>query len=107
MYEENCLRTALEQAEALCETLTRELAALANYPQWVPVGERLPEDSDSAVLAIVNGKPQENITLVGAYQFATYSPAEGWIIDEYPEWETAIVTHWMPMPEPPKGENHE
>lgn len=70
-------------------------------PKWISVEDRLPEDSDTLVLAITNGKPAENITLDAAYQFAGYSKECGWWIEEYPAWENACVTHWMPLPEPP------
>lgn len=67
---------------------------------WIRVADRLPED-DMFVLAIVSGKPTKNITFVGAYCFAEYSDG-GWIIEEYLEWENPTVTHWAPLPEPPK-----
>lgn len=72
--------------------------------EWISVKDRLPEDEDEIVLVIASGKPKHNITLNRAYELANYSPEEGWILTEYPEWECATVTHWMPLPEPPKGE---
>jgi hypothetical protein len=71
---------------------------------WIPAGERLPDADEHMVLAIVSGKPYKNITLHGAYMLAEYSEKEGWILESYPEWEDAEVTHWMPLPAPPKGE---
>jgi len=68
--------------------------------EWISVKERLPED-DVSVLAVVYGFPKAGIELRGAYQFAMYVAADGWIIGEYPAWEDANVTHWMPLPEPP------
>lgn len=67
--------------------------------KWISVNERLPK-KDELVLAIANGKPANNITLVDAYELGKYTD-EGWIIDEWPEWRDAKVTHWMPLPEPP------
>lgn len=69
--------------------------------EWISVKERLPE-TDDLHLIIVNGKPKKNITLVQAYELATYCPDEGWLLEQYPEWETPEVTHWQPLPEPPK-----
>ena len=69
-------------------------------PGWISVKDRPPTDEDALVLAVVSGKPCENITLDGAYELATYIEAEGWIIEPYPEWDTPEVTHWMPLPEP-------
>lgn len=74
--------------------------------EWISVKDRLPDECDNLVLAIANGKPCRNITLEDAYVLASYVPNEGWIIDEWPMWEEAEVTHWMPLPEPPKEEHH-
>lgn len=71
--------------------------------EWVSVEERLPEDEKDGetVLVIVFGKPHENITLHGAIMTAGYFRDEGWVLNEYPEWEGPEVTHWMPLPSPP------
>ena len=70
---------------------------------WVSVEERLPEDEKDGeiVLVIVFGKPHENITLHGAIMTAGYFQDEGWVLNEYPEWEGPEITHWMPLPNPP------
>lgn len=69
--------------------------------QWTDADKQLP-NTDELVLVIVNGKPHKNIELIDAYEFATYSSAEGWIVEAYPLWEKAHVSYWMPLPEPPK-----
>ena len=53
------------------------------------------------MLVIVFGKPHENITLHGVIMTAGYFRDEGWVLNEYPEWEGPEVTHWMPLPSPP------
>ena len=72
--------------------------------EWISVKERLPDDEKDGemVLAVVSGKPHENITLCHALMTAGYFPGEGWVVNEYPEWENPTVTHWMPLPEPPE-----
>lgn len=65
--------------------------------RWVSVGEVLPCIGE-LVLAIVNGV-LEKITFHDAVQLARYIPGEGWIIESYPEWKNAEVTHWMQIPE--------
>ncbi len=57
------------------------------------------------VLAIVSGKPSPNVTLHGAYVLANYYEDCGWVIEEYPSWEHAEVSHWMPLPEAPEEDN--
>lgn len=69
--------------------------------EWISVKDRLPNENE-CVLVIVSGKPSENITLDGAYELAEYDPVEGWILEMWPEWGSAVVTHWMPLPQPPK-----
>lgn len=71
--------------------------------EWISVNDRLPDQSGE-VLVIVSGNPQKNITLNYAYELAEYDPYDGWIIEMWPEWEDAVVTYWMPLPEMPKGE---
>lgn len=67
---------------------------------WVNASERMPEDGQ-IVLVTASGKPQSNITLEYAYELAEWSIEKGWILNCWPEWERAKVTHWMPLPEPP------
>ena len=73
----------------------------AATPKWISVDERLPEVSD-VVLVIANGKPREHITLHNALLIASYWGEEGWIADGFESWDKLAVTHWMPLPEPPK-----
>lgn len=70
---------------------------------WVSVSERMP-DEDQVVIVIANGKPRENINLNGAFELAEWSERDGWVLECWPEWETPVVTHWMPLPEPPERE---
>ena len=72
----------------------------AQLPRWIPVEERLPE-SDDNVLVIVNGECK-TMTFEEAYMLASYYSGDGWIVEWYEEWENPVVTHWMPLPEPPK-----
>ena len=76
-------------------------AADKDVGKWISVKDRLP-DYMGEVLVIVSGKPHENITLDGAYEIAEYDPVEGWILEMWPEWCSGVVTHWMPLPEPPE-----
>lgn len=87
--------------EALCNQSVEEVVVhlLANgvtVQQWIPVTERLPEDK-MVVLAYV---PDDEYALV---QFdKKYSE---WIVcftSENISYRSEYVTHWMPLPEPPK-----
>lgn len=69
-------------------------------PQWISVKDRLPE-LEGVFLAIVDGKPNETVELIGAVELAEYWKDEGWFIEAYPEWEYPNITHWMPIPRTP------
>lgn len=68
--------------------------------EWVSVGTDMPPEHEP-VLCIVSGKPRSNITLDEAYQFGSWNKADGWIIDEWPDWEDATVYWWRELPPPP------
>ena len=68
--------------------------------RWISVEEKLPSKYDGLVLIQLSGKPEENITLDNAYKLAVYIREEGWIVEEYPLWETPDVLAGMPLPEP-------
>lgn len=57
--------------------------------KWIPVSERLPEYGQEVIAYTGNLLK----TIVMTYMF--WNP-------EYDTW--VHVTHWMPLPEPPKGE---
>ena len=68
--------------------------------EWIPVTEMLPEPKHEFdarnwyLVALSNGVVKEL-----AYEFHNHSVfGYGWRETAYP------VTHWMPLPEPPKGE---
>ena len=81
------------------ERLTKRIDGRLVFPNELGLPDCMGE-----VLVIVSGKPHENITLDGAYEIAEYDPVEGWILEMWPEWESAVVTRWMPFPDPPEEE---
>ena len=67
----------------------------SSIPKWISVEERLP-NIDAEVLIYADE---------GLYDVAQYSGGERfWTLERNPDcWVTASgVTHWMPLPEPPK-----
>ena len=69
--------------------------------RWIPCSESLP-GLPIDVLAVVSGTVG-NIRLVDSLEIGSFHVDEGWILEMWPEWEDPTVTHWMPLPEPPKG----
>ena len=79
--------------------------------KWIPVTERLPEVVDS-YLVVVKAKYDYEDEYEIDVDVATYNPYEKAYIDDcwntYNDWNEGQqylhVTHWMSLPEPPKGE---
>ena len=71
-------------------------------PQWIHIKDGLPPE-DQLVLVVVSGRPHKNITLENAACLAEYA-SDGWILEMWPEWTEAEVSHWLPLPELPKEE---
>lgn len=67
---------------------------------WISVNDRLPDDDD-LVLVSISGK-YRNTTFSAALELARCTESEGWIVEAYPEWTNPNITHWQPLPEPPK-----
>ena len=81
----------------------RWLGKKPNGNCWVRPQDGLPESGDG-VLALVNGSPCENVALHQAYQMAHYYEGDGWVVDEWPEWEEAEILWWAPLPDAPESE---
>lgn len=75
--------------EILAEHLYK--AGCRKQSEWISVEERLPETEGKYLVCTANGMVYIE-----------------WFIDDYcdghPSWGHYAVTHWMPLPEPPKGE---
>ena len=80
--------------------------------KWIPVTERLPEAVDSYIVVVKCKYEWEKEYEIGV-DVATYDPySDNPYIDgcwnTYNDWDEGQqylhVTHWMPLPEPPKGE---
>ena len=85
----------LKQKRAnMFEILDAYERGMDNALKWIPVGERLPNKWGSA---IVYRKGEH-------YSMLRYTPALGWHFydSEWGDVTVDDVTHWMPLPEPPK-----
>ena len=78
--------------------------------EWIPVTERLPE-RDKEVLLIVHGW-EDRLYYTGclhsqeaerSWLTGIESKASDWKIWGFSYLREPIVTHWMPIPQPPKG----
>ena len=81
----------IKDALALIQQLEAERdAAVEAMPRWISVDERLPEVGVNVIVLLADGftSVAQRLTL-------------GWFIYVYST--SRDVTHWMPLPEPPKG----
>lgn len=86
---------AVPDALALIERLESERdAALAKVPRWISVEDRLPME-DQLVLVYLGGYIGSLMELCSLDEFG------GWVTDMRIA-EDAPITHWMPLPLPPK-----
>ena len=90
----------IEKLLARCARYAEEIAVLQEKEKWISTTERLPEAGET-VLAVVYGKPNENVELIGAIELAEWYEGE-WFIDAWPDWENVRVTHWLPLPAGPE-----
>lgn len=71
---------------------------------WIPCSERLPEYTDTYNVFCNVGSPFGGFTSVRSYRFERIRGNEPkWCIPNMYE-EVVTVTHWQPLPQPPKGE---
>ena len=80
----------MTEKDLIIQDLRRENAELrARVPKWISVNDRLPEPKEEAICINADGD-----MMIGTYT------EWGWMFPCY----FKELTHWMPLPEPPKGE---
>jgi len=91
------LSMKLHGDEAAIAGMKREIERMVvsgNKPRWIPVTERLPEEGENILVANKRGKH--------------YDIDKGWwngtFFNRCSKGGYHNVTHWMPLPEPPKEE---
>ena len=102
------LRDMKEAADSIADFL---ITNGVTVQEWIPVTERLPE-LDKEVLLIVHGW-EDRLYYTGclhrqeaerSWLTGIESKASDWKIWGFSYLREPIVTHWMPLPNPPKGE---
>jgi hypothetical protein len=89
----SCMDALMEDALTVINHLERKDSA----QKWIPVSERLPEEMDWVLCGCVDGEIH-----ILRYDYLM----DDWDIHNRPNscYGKGFVTHWMPMPQPPKGE---
>ena len=100
----------MTEKDLIIQDLRRENAELkARVPKWISVDDRLPEETGRYLVVKKRIAPDElggnrtDIVILrffvdDGFRMPTHIP--DWINEEINE----EVTHWMPLPQPPKGE---
>lgn len=118
---ENIMR---REAADQIERDQKEIAELREKQQWIPVAERPPEELVLVNVVWVNRVPEPYYKKIKGVPFSgTACFFEGrwyWdspivldLLSEYGKDDPDLVddavdiTHWMPLPEPPKEDNHD
>ena len=83
-------------ALAMADACVMAVAALREQKKqrWIPVEDQLPE-ADGTYLCVWQGRKVDTGFFVNG-QFRLYG-----------EVKTHLITHWMPLPEPPKEDDNE
>lgn len=91
-YKGDCLGCKICAVRENCEKL---YDAGYRKQEWINVDERLPRESE--VVLVYNGEILQRI-------YTSYNNEVRWWSDEcWSSTEKLGVTHWMPLPEAPKG----
>ena len=102
-----------QKIEGLADDVMGIIANGVTVQEWIPVTERLPE-RDKEVLLIVHGW-EDRLYYTGclhrqeaerSWLTGIESKASDWKIWGFSYLREPIVTHWMPIPQPPKGETN-
>ena len=76
------------------EKLKARIAELEEKQRWIPVSERLPEDTERMLTIVYDAF--EDTTAISILQHYGDGDWFSWDSGRY------VVTHWMPLPEPPQ-----
>lgn len=84
------------------EALKKFQVSVASKPRWIPVTERLPSEELAFYLCYTDaGIVAECLWTNNKYGLGPFGDW-GWRLMDVPQYQK--VTHWMPLPEPPKEE---
>ena len=109
----------MREAEDQIERDQKEIAELREKQQWIPVAERLPEELVCVNVVWVNRAPEPYYEKIKGVPFSGTACffGERWywdspvVLDMLSEYgkddpdlvdDAVDITHWMPLPEPPK-----
>ena len=83
-----------------------EAPTIEPEPEWIPVGERLPEKDGHYLVNVKNGWFPKNVIAIDLLRFedGKWKYYFGFENDDFEDFEDPVIA-WMPLPEPYKEEN--
>ena len=98
----------IQQLENHIGELTEKVSQFeAAHPKWISVKDRLPEDNLN-VLVYAIGDNENSVIAMTGYTHKMYGyNIEGWRSPWQYFFYEYKITHWMPLPEPPKEDCNE
>ena len=103
-HDGDCMRGGIRKALRIIE----QAPVVAAMPRWISVEERLPEDdADVLVYAVSNDdKSRDSCIAMTSYTHNMHGfNIEGWHTPWQYFFYNYMITHWMPLPEPPKEDS--
>lgn len=88
---------AADAIEALSVVVRAQKAVLDKFPRWIPATERLPSENGFYLCLYSHNHP-------GGVAMDEGLSILQWFCGRWNLNEIYTVTHWMPIPEPPKEE---
>ena len=82
------------------ELLDKAAQVIEDLTDWRDASVEIPAEG-IVCNVIVNGV-YGHLRFQDAVCQANWYRDEGWILEAFPEWKNPNVTHWLPLPEPPK-----
>lgn len=93
--EDRCRKVLVSDAMEHIEELEKEVEYFAEHRgyEWINAKDRLPENTDAVLVLFQDDEPSVDVLHY----------VDGlWRRDKYSSVGEIFVTHWMPLPEPPK-----
>ena len=90
-------------SENMIDKLSKYDLPEMNVGKMIPCSCDMPPYSDELLLIQCSGKPVPGIIFDDAFALGSYTN-EGWIAEEYPEWDSIAVSAWRLLPESYVGE---
>lgn len=92
----------------------KAISSLPSVSQWIPCGERLPEDRQRCLVTIGDNNQgiivistySTNLRTVSQHDFNTSKPGWYGFDPEFGYYEETQIVAWMPMPKPYKRNSH-